>query len=105
MSQSFEGLTFGRPTEPSAKISTVVRHDYLRKSMVDRVERKAMLKNYRRSVMQETKDRLTRPTKTQQLRSISALQNMQQLQSSYMTPSNNGQGGNQSISHLGKVNR
>ena len=40
-------VTHGRPSEPSHKINNVLRHDYLRRSMVDRIERKNMISNYK----------------------------------------------------------
>ena len=43
MTQSIELSAYGRPTDPCHKISNVLRHDYLRKSMVDRIERKSLL--------------------------------------------------------------
>ena len=52
------------PSAPNGKISNVLRHDYLRKSMVDRIERKALMNRYKQSAKQEIKERLTRPTKT-----------------------------------------
>lgn len=39
----------GKPTEPNGKINSVLRHDYLRKSIVDRIERKNLVKHYRMS--------------------------------------------------------
>jgi len=50
MAQSGEFLTHGKSTEPAQNIHTVIRHDYLRKSMVDRIERKSLLKQYRQNV-------------------------------------------------------
>lgn len=34
----------GIASEPSHKIMNVIRHDYLRKSMVDRIQRKSLLR-------------------------------------------------------------
>ena len=57
--------TYGRPNDPAQKINHVLRHDYLRKSMVDRIERKSMINEYKQSLAKLTKERLDRPTKTQ----------------------------------------
>ena len=43
LTQSLETHIHGRPSEPSQKMTNVLRHDYLRKSMVDRIERKSLL--------------------------------------------------------------
>ena len=49
-------------------MSSVLKHDYLRKSMVDRIERKSLLQHYRQSQERENRERRHRPTKTQLLR-------------------------------------
>ena len=54
----------------------MMRHDYLRKSMVDRIERKSLLAKYHRSIAQDTKDRSLRMTRAQHLRSQSVLDQM-----------------------------
>ena len=45
-----------------------MRHDYLRKSMVDRIERKSLLAKYQRSAALESKERSMRLTRAHQLR-------------------------------------
>ena len=65
VSQSQNMFSHGRPSEPTQKMTNVIRHDYLRKSMVDRVDRKNLMKQYRDSQIKVTKDRFMRPTKTQ----------------------------------------
>ena len=80
LAQSFELNVHGRPTEPSNKISNVLRHDYLRKSMVDRIERKSLLNQYRSNESKKLKERRLMPTKTQALRSQSVLDNLQAAQ-------------------------
>ena len=59
----------GKPSDPSGKINSVLRHDYLRKSIVDRIERKNLVKHYRMSQNRLSQERARRPTKTQILRS------------------------------------
>ena len=49
MSVSSEFPIHGRASEPHQKIHNVLRHDYLRKSMVDRIERKSLLNNFRKT--------------------------------------------------------
>ena len=41
--------------------------------MVDRIERKSLLKQFRYTLAQENKEKFSRPTRTQQLRSQSQL--------------------------------
>ena len=49
LAQSVELRVHGKPSAPNGKISNVLRHDYLRKSMVDRIERKALMNKYKQS--------------------------------------------------------
>jgi len=60
---------YGKASEPPQRMDNVLRHDYLRKSMVDRIERKSLMKQFRLTVAQENKERMQKPTRTQQLRS------------------------------------
>lgn len=50
LAKSLEIPAHGRPTEPTQKMTNVIRHDYLRKSMVDRIERKSLMQQYRQSM-------------------------------------------------------
>lgn len=69
LTKSSELKIHGRPSEPHQQITNVLNHEYLRKSMVDRIEKKAIDKQYRLSLVRDVKERMARPTKTQQLRS------------------------------------
>jgi len=53
-----------------------MRHDYLRKSMVDRIERKSLLVKYQRDLARSSKDRSMRMTRAAHLRSQSVLDHM-----------------------------
>jgi len=68
LSQQAELPIHGKPNEQNSKISNVLRHDYLRKSLVDRIERKTLVKNYRLNQLRKSHERASRPTKTQILR-------------------------------------
>ena len=68
LSQSLDIQAHGIASEPPAKMTSVLKHDYLRKSMVDRIERKSLLQQYRQSMEREVRERRQRPTKTQILR-------------------------------------
>lgn len=74
VSNSLEDMMYGKASEAPQKMDNVLRHEYLRKSMVDRIERKSLMKRFRMSAAQENKERLQKPTRTQQLRSQSQLQ-------------------------------
>ena len=65
VAQSLEITTHGRPTYPKDKITNVMRHEYLRKSMVDRIERKNLLQKYQRGINSHTKDRSLRLNRAQ----------------------------------------
>lgn len=60
LAQSLEIPTHGRPSEAKDKISNVMRHDYLRKSMVDRIERKSHLVKNQRIVTKDSRERSLR---------------------------------------------
>ena len=38
---------YGKKSKPNEEISDIMRHDYLRKSLVDRVERMNLIKDFR----------------------------------------------------------
>jgi len=67
IAQSVELKPYGRPSEPHQQIAGVLKHEYLRKSMVDRIERKALVKQFRLMQVRDIKERMARPTKTQVL--------------------------------------
>ena len=46
INQSIEITMHGRPNAAREKMDNVLRHDYLRKSMVERIERKSLLKQH-----------------------------------------------------------
>ena len=73
---SQEIKTHGRPSYPKDKIQNVIRHDYLRKSMVDRIERKNLMEKYQRELARNNRDRSSRLTKAAHLRSQSVLEHM-----------------------------
>ena len=73
LTESLDITTHGRPSLAKDRIQNVMRHDYLRKSMVDRIERKSLLAKYQRSVAQESKERSLRLTRAHHLRSQSVL--------------------------------
>ena len=58
-----------------------MRHDYLRKSMVDRIERKTLLAAYQRSVAKDVQERSLRPNRAQHLRSQSVLDHISSVHS------------------------
>ena len=60
LAQSLGIPTHGRPSEAKDKISNVMRHDYLRKSMVDRIERKSHLVKNQRIVTKDSRERSLR---------------------------------------------
>lgn len=59
----------------------VLRHDYLRRSMVDRIERKSLLSKYKQTEKMKQLQKMVRPTKTSKLRSQSVLESLAGLNS------------------------
>ena len=73
LTQSMNIQAHGRPTDPHQNFQTVMRHEYLRKSMVERIERKSLIKLNKLSLQKHKKERQSKPTVTTQLRSKSLL--------------------------------
>lgn len=46
IAQTIEITMHGRPNAPRDRMDNVLRHDYLRKSMVERIERKSLIKQH-----------------------------------------------------------
>ena len=60
-------------------MESVMRHDYLRKSMEQRLKNKRLIKEFKYSKNQKVKDMAYKDTRAQVLRSQSVLDNLHQL--------------------------
>ena len=62
---------FGKPNFVPSQVDNVLKHEYLRKSMVDRIEKKNAISLVQKARKKSIKDMLVKPNRAQQLRSIS----------------------------------
>ena len=62
---------FGKPNFVHSQVDNVLKHEYLRKSMVDRIEKKNAISLVQKARKKSIKDMLGKPNRAQQLRSIS----------------------------------
>ena len=66
-----DSRAFGKPNFVPSQVDNVLKHEYLRKSMVDRIEKKNAISLVQKTRKKNIKDMLNKPNRASQLRSIS----------------------------------
>lgn len=68
---SRDSKAFGKPNFIPSQVDNVIKHEYLRKSMVDRIDKKNAINFVQSRQKKNMREFLARPNKAQQLRSNS----------------------------------
>ena len=98
---------FGKPTLQNPAVDSVIKHDYLRKSMVERIEKKNAENHWKMAQKKQMRDYLKKPNKAYQLRSMSIQDQISKHSGPYRTISNDvsqtsSQGYINSASHISR---